>query len=124
MELFEQLNQKHRDFISDQHLFFVATAGAEGRVNVSPKGLDSLGVVDDNTIQWLNLTGSGNETAAHVLENQRMTLMFCSFDPSKFSNWVTRVQSQKLALHVRTLTMSIGIARGKTVHNIADFCVE
>lgn len=80
MELFDQLNQKHIDFIAAQQLFFVATAGAEGRVNLSPKGLDSLRVLDTQTVHWLNLTGSGNETAAHVFENKRMTLMFCSFD--------------------------------------------
>ena len=84
MELFDALNEKHRAFIEQQKLFFVATAGAQGRVNVSPKGLDSLRVADSDggpsKVYWLNLTGSGNETAAHVLENARMTLMFCSFD--------------------------------------------
>ena len=80
MELFDALNSKHTEFIQAQHLFFVATAGAEGRVNLSPKGLDSLRVINGSIIRWLNLTGSGNETAAHVLENGRMTLMFCSFD--------------------------------------------
>jgi hypothetical protein len=57
------------DFIGAQPLFFVATAGAEGRVNVSPKALDSLRVLSETRIIWLSLTGSGNETAAHVLEN-------------------------------------------------------
>jgi len=80
MERFEQLDEKLTDFIKRQHLFFVATAGAEGRINLSPKGMDSLRVLDPNTIIWLNLTGSGNETAAHVLENERMTLMFCSYE--------------------------------------------
>ena len=67
------------DFINEQKLFFVATAAPEGFVNLSPKGLDSLRVLDEKTIIWLNLTGSGNETAAHLLESNRMTLMFCSF---------------------------------------------
>ena len=84
MDLFESLNAKHCDFIAAQKLFFVATAGAEGRVNLSPKGLDSLriktGSNGESVVRWLNLTGSGNETAAHVLENGRMTIMFCSFD--------------------------------------------
>lgn len=71
-----------KKFISQQKIFFVGTAGCEGLVNVSPKGMDSLNVVDDNTVRWLSVTGSGNETAAHVLENQRMTLMFCAFDGS------------------------------------------
>ena len=60
--------------------FFVATATADSRINLSPKGLDSLRVMDANRVVWLNLTGSGNETAAHVRNTPRMTLMFCSFD--------------------------------------------
>ena len=70
------------DFISTQKMFFVATAGKEGRVNVSPKGMDSFRIINKHTVRWLNVTGSGNETAAHVLENQRMTIMFCAFDGS------------------------------------------
>ena len=80
MDHFDSLQPKHIEFIQKQKLYFIGTAGAEGRVNVSPKGLDSLRIKDANTVRWLNLTGSGNETAAHVLENQRMTIMFCSFD--------------------------------------------
>ena len=68
------------DFINSQKIFFVATAGKEGRVNVSPKGMDSFRIIDEHTIRWLKVTGSGNETAAHVLENQRMTIMFCAFE--------------------------------------------
>lgn len=79
-ERFPELAPKHTDFIKSQHLFFVGSAGAEGFVNLSPKGMDSLRVLSPNRLVWLNLTGSGNETAAHVLENGRMTLMFCSFD--------------------------------------------
>ncbi len=74
------LDDRLIEFISQQHLFFVATSGSQGFVNCSPKGCDSLRVIDKNQVAWLNLTGSGNETAAHVLENQRMTIMFCSFD--------------------------------------------
>jgi hypothetical protein len=73
------LNNTFNKFIQKQPLFFVATAAANGRVNLSPKGLDSLKVVNNNEILWLSVTGSGNETAAHVLENGRMTLMFCAF---------------------------------------------
>ena len=53
---------------------------AEGRINLSPKGMDSLRVIDSRKVLWLNLTGSGNETATHLLHNGRMTLMFCAFD--------------------------------------------
>ncbi len=79
-EQFDCLTREHIDFIGRQAVFFVGTAGGEGRINVSPKGLDTLRVLGPNRVVWLNLTGSGNETAAHVLENRRMTLMFCSFD--------------------------------------------
>ncbi|WP_299730262.1 pyridoxamine 5'-phosphate oxidase family protein [uncultured Tateyamaria sp.] len=67
-------------FIEKQVMFFVATAAADGRVNLSPKGMDSLRVVSDQKIVWLSLTGSGNETAAHLLQDPRMTLMFCAFE--------------------------------------------
>lgn len=76
----EQLTDKLVKFIEDQKIFFVATAMAEGRINLSPKGMDSLRVIDQQKILWLNLTGSGNETAAHLLHDNRMTIMFCAFD--------------------------------------------
>jgi|GEM_PF-26674 len=68
-------------FIESQRIFFVGTA-ADGRVNLSPKGMDSLRILDENRVIWLNVTGSGNETAAHVQENPRMTLMFAAFEGS------------------------------------------
>jgi hypothetical protein len=74
------INEKLTDFIIRQQIFFVATAAADGRINLSPKGMDSLRIVSPNQVVWLNLTGSGNETAAHLLENDRMTLMFCAFE--------------------------------------------
>ncbi|HEA31057.1 hypothetical protein LCGC14_2501200 [marine sediment metagenome] len=74
------LTEKLIEFIKQQHLFFVGTAQAEGRVNISPKGLDSLHILNENELIWLNLTGSGNETAAHLLTENRMTVMCCSFD--------------------------------------------
>ena len=76
---FPHFNDRLTAFIADQHLFFVATSPAAGRVNCSPKGMDSLKVIGPNRIIWLSVTGSGNETAAHVLENSRMTLMWCAF---------------------------------------------
>ncbi|RVU39766.1 pyridoxamine 5'-phosphate oxidase family protein [Hwanghaeella grinnelliae] len=66
--------------IRSQPLFFVATAAPTGRVNLSPKGMDTLRVLTPNRIVWLSLSGSGNETAAHLLEDSRMTLMFCAFE--------------------------------------------
>ena len=75
----KSLDEKQISFIQEQKVYFVATAAAQGRVNLSPKGMDSLRVLGKNRIIWLNLTGSGNETAAHLLENPRMTVMWCSF---------------------------------------------
>lgn len=75
-----KLNGSFIKFIERQPMFFVATAAPDGRVNVSPKGLDSLRVLGPNRIVWLSLSGSGNETAAHLREANRMTLMFCAFD--------------------------------------------
>lgn len=77
---YNQLLQEHIEFIEKQPLYFVATAPDEGRINISPKGLDSLKVLDQNRVIWLNYTGSGNETAAHLIENGRTTIMFCSFE--------------------------------------------
>ena len=77
---FEQLEPKHIEFIEQQKIFFVATAPTEGKINLSPKGMDSFRVLDASRVLWLNVTGSGNETAAHVLDNPRMTVMFCAFE--------------------------------------------
>ncbi|MCV6610042.1 MAG: pyridoxamine 5'-phosphate oxidase family protein [Amphritea sp.] len=77
---FEMLEQKHIEFIQQQKMYFIGTAATEGFVNVSPKGIDSFRVLGKNRVAWLNLTGSGNESAAHVLDNDRMTVMFCSFE--------------------------------------------
>lgn len=79
MALGTKLNKTFREFIEAQPMFFVATAARDGRVNVSPKGMDTLRILDDHRIVWLSLSGSGNETAAHLLDIPRMTLMFCSF---------------------------------------------
>ena len=97
-EQFTQLDDKLISFISEQQLFFVGTAGAQGLVNVSPKGMDSLRVLNSSCLAWLNLTGSGNETAAHVLENGRMTVMFCSFDKQPL---ILRLYGSAVAHHPR-----------------------
>jgi Pyridoxamine 5'-phosphate oxidase len=78
-EQFTEIKERHRAFIDAQQMYFVATAARNGRVNVSPKGMDSLRVLSPTRVAWLNGTGSGNETAAHLLEVPRITLMFCSF---------------------------------------------
>lgn len=76
----DQLTPKLEEFINNQKIFFVGTARSEGRINVSPKGLDTLKIISPTQLVWLNLTGSGNETAAHLQEHDRMTIMFCAFD--------------------------------------------
>ncbi len=77
---FKSISDDLMEFISSQKMYFVGTAGDGGKVNISPKGMDSLKVLDENRVIWLNVTGSSNETSAHVQENPRMTLMFCSFE--------------------------------------------
>jgi hypothetical protein len=78
-KFFETLLPEHAAFIAKQKVFFVATQAPGGRINLSPKGLDSLRVLDDRTVAYLDLTGSGAETAAHLRVDPRMTLMLCSF---------------------------------------------
>jgi len=97
-ERFTALTEAHIDFIGRQHLFFVGTAGCEGYVNVSPKGMDSFRVAGPTEVIWLNLTGSGNETAAHVRENGRMTVMFCSFERQPL---ILRLYGQAETVHPR-----------------------
>tara|TARA_B100000925_G_C21988288_1_gene465563 strand:+ start:875 stop:1546 length:672 start_codon:yes stop_codon:yes gene_type:complete len=80
MEIFNELNNEHIKFIKEQKVFFVATAVSDGRINLSPKGLDSLKILDKNRIVWLNLTGSGNETSTHIQQNPRMTIMMNAFE--------------------------------------------
>lgn len=80
-KVFDQITPELQQFIADQQLFFVATAplSPTGRVNLSPKGLDSFRILSPNRVAYLDLTGSGNETSAHLQENGRITFMFCAF---------------------------------------------
>lgn len=95
---YDRIEPEHAEFIKRQKIFFVATAAAEGCVNLSPKGMDSLRVLDPNRVIWLNVTGSGNETAAHVAENPRMTLMFCAFEDKPL---ILRLYGEARAIHPR-----------------------
>jgi hypothetical protein len=78
------IQDSHKAFIEKQHLFFVATSplSTDGRINLSPKGLDSFRVLSDTKVAYMDLIGSGAETSAHILENGRITFMFCAFDGS------------------------------------------
>ena len=77
---FPALNAGHRAFIEGQKIFFTGSAAADGRVNISPKGMDSLKILSDNSVLYMDLTGSGTETAAHIRAAGRLTLMFCAFE--------------------------------------------
>jgi hypothetical protein len=77
----DHIDDATKTWISNQHMFFVATAPSrDGRVNVSPKGLDSLRVLGEREVVYLDLTGSGAETIAHIRDNGRITLMWNAFD--------------------------------------------
>jgi hypothetical protein len=76
---YTQLNESLRQFIAAQRIFFNASAPNRGRINVSPMGLDTFRVLSDRCVGYLDLTGSECETAAHLAQNARLTLMFCSF---------------------------------------------
>ncbi len=84
MQVFDLIPDKLQAFIVKQHMFFVGTAplSDEGHVNLSPKGLDSFRILSPTRVAYMDLVGSGNETAAHLLENGRITFMFCAFDGS------------------------------------------
>jgi Pyridoxamine 5'-phosphate oxidase len=98
MALGQKLNGTLRASIERQHLFFVATAAPDGRVNVSPKGADTLRIRDDNHIRWLSLSGSGNETAGHLRRSDRITLMFCAFEGDAL---ILRVYGRANVIHPR-----------------------
>jgi hypothetical protein len=77
---FPSIQPAHREFIERQHIFFNASAAPTGRVNISPRDVAALRVLDPNAVIYLDRTGSGNETAAHLLADGRLTLMFCAFE--------------------------------------------
>jgi hypothetical protein len=81
MKLFDEITDQLAAFITAQPLFFVASAplAADGHINLSPKGLDCLRILSPQRVAYLDLTGSGNETSAHLAENGRITFMFCAF---------------------------------------------
>ena len=96
MEVFNELNSEHIKFIEEQKVFFVATAVSNGRINLSPKGLDSLRVLKNDRIIWLNLTGSGNETSAHIQEYSRMTIMMNAFEGKPL---ILRIYGEARVIH-------------------------
>ena len=77
---FPSLDANHRDFIRRQRIFFAASAAPGARINVSPRGADAFAIIDERTVAYLDRTGSGAETAAHLKADGRLTIMFCAFD--------------------------------------------
>jgi hypothetical protein len=96
--MFDALTEDLKAFIIQQHIFFVATAPEIGRINLSPKGMDSFKVLGDKRVAYLSVTGSGNETAAHLSQNGRLTIMFCSFDKRPL---ILRLYGHGRAIHRR-----------------------
>ncbi len=81
-KVYERMDDKLAEFIGRQHVFFVGTApdSPDGHLNVSPKGLDTFRILGPNSVAYLDLTGSGIETVAHLRQNGRVTIMFCAFE--------------------------------------------
>jgi hypothetical protein len=81
-KFFDSILHQHREFIAKQKMFFVASAplSLDGHVNLSPKGSDSFRILSDHQVAYMDIIGSGNETSAHLLENGRITFMFCAFE--------------------------------------------
>ncbi|MEC4894530.1 MAG: pyridoxamine 5'-phosphate oxidase family protein [Oscillatoria sp. PMC 1051.18] len=97
-KFYQELTPELTEFIKKQKMFFTGTAPREGRINLSPKGIDTFRCLDSKTVAYLDLTGSGNETAAHISENGRLTIMFCSFDAQPL---ILRLYGRGRVIHPR-----------------------
>jgi len=80
MQVFEAIDAERRDFIARQRIFFTASAAPGARVNISPRGTDAFAVIDERAVAYLDRTGSGAETAAHINAGGHLTIMFCAFE--------------------------------------------
>ncbi len=132
-KLYNELDDNLISFIGDQKIFFISTAPDEGRINLSPKGMDTFSVIGKNVVAFLNLTGSGNETAAHLKINPRITVMFCSFSKTPlilrlygkgsviqpgdnaWNNWLSRFKDypgarQVVTIEIESIQTSCGFA--------------
>ena len=93
---YDHINSRIKKFIEAQKMFFVATASDKSRINLSPKGMDTFRVLDDKRVIWLNLTGSGNETAAHLEADGRITMMMCAFEGAPM---ILRIYGKGTVIH-------------------------
>lgn len=100
-KFYSELTAALQQFMAQQQLFFTATAPQNGRINLSPKGIDTFRCLDRHTVAYLDVTGSGNETSAHLSENGRMTIMFCSFTPKP---WILRLYGTGSVIRPRDAT--------------------
>jgi hypothetical protein len=122
-KFYDTITDDMHEFIGKQHMFFVASAplSAEGHVNVSPKGLDAFRILSPNQVAYLDMTGSGNETSAHITENGRITFMFCAFEGAPLivrlygtgrtvlpsdPEWNTLIQNFKVNITVRQIIVA------------------
>jgi hypothetical protein len=97
-KFFDELNDALREFIARQQMFFHASGAKDGRINLSPKGLDTFRVLDNRHVGYLDLTGSECETAAHVAADGRLTIMFCSFVEKPL---ILRLYGRGIVIHQR-----------------------
>src|SRR5882672_6233016 len=97
-KFFDTLTPTHLEFIAQQKIYFVASAPLRGRVNLSPKGMDTFRVLSIARVGYLDATGSGNETAAHLVDNGRLTIMMCSFTTAPL---IFRIYGRGRAVHPR-----------------------
>ena len=121
---FDALSADHIAFITQQPMFFVSTAPQTGRINLSPKGMDSLRVLSPTRLIWLNLTGSGNESAPHLANDPRITVMWCSFGARPM---ILRAYGTARALHKTEpewATLAAKLPNLPGVRQIVDVAVD
>ncbi len=106
-KFYSEITPSLQAFISEQKMFFTASA-ASGRINVSPKGMDTFRCLDNQTVAYLDLTGSGNETAAHLSADGRMTIRFCAFSGNP----------SILRLYGRGEAIPLDTERGRELHSL------
>lgn len=107
-KFYSEITPPLREFIAEQQMFFTATAAASGRINLSPKGMDTFRCLDAQTVAYLDLTGSGNEAAAHLGADGRMTIMFCAFAGNPLI----------LRLYGRGEVVALESERGRELHSL------
>ena len=131
-KVFPEIDERNAEWIRKQKMFFVATApaGGDGFVNLSPKGLDTFAILDPTTVAYLDFTGSGVETIAHLRENGRIVFMFCAFEgPPRILRLYGRGEAlepgdagfDELAARFPAQASRRAIVRVR-VHRIADSC--